>query len=53
MTLLLQVLFLQNKILESLVSIITALTGSKFIPHLPSIYEDSIEDHIGEDVGED
>ena len=31
----------------------TVLTGSKYVPHLPSIYEDSIEDYIGEDVDED
>jgi len=31
----------------------TALTGSNYVPHLPSVYEDSIEDYIGEDVNED
>jgi len=31
----------------------TALTGSKYVPYLPSVYEDSIEDYIGEDVDED
>jgi len=31
----------------------TAMTGSNYVPHLPSIYEDSIEDYIVEDVDED
>jgi len=31
----------------------TAMTGSNYAPHLPSVYEDSIEDYIGEDVDED
>jgi len=29
----------------------SALTGSNYVPHLPSIDEDSMEDYIGE--GED
>ena len=31
----------------------TAMTGLKYVPHLPFVYEDSIEDSIGEDVDED
>ena len=31
----------------------TAFTGTKYVPHIPSVYEDSIEDYIGEDVDED
>jgi len=31
----------------------TAMTGSNYVSHLPSVYEDSIEDYIGEDVDED
>jgi len=31
----------------------TALTGSNYVPSLPSVYEDSIEDYIGEDVDEE
>ena len=31
----------------------TALTGSKYIPPLPSIYEDSIQDYNGDDIDEE
>ena len=31
----------------------TPMTGSNYVPHVPSVYEDSIEDYIGEDVDED
>ena len=31
----------------------TALTGSNYVPYLPSVYEVSIEEYIGEDADED